>query len=366
MSDSLPETEATPQHVRRPKSIPLPPSEKPDLKSMSFDELSGFVESMGEKSFRAKQIFHWIHHHGVRDFEEMTTLSESLRKRLMNESVLSGLHLKEVLQSRDGTRKLLMETIDGHRIETVLIPSDGRMTQCISSQVGCRIGCTFCLTATMPIRRDLLPGEILDQVYHARQVLAESGENLNNLVYMGMGEPLDNFDAVVRSCDLLMDERGQGFSPRRITVSTSGLAPQIGQLATRLRVNVALSLNASDDATRDKVIPINRKYNMESLQKALQSIPREHRRKVTVEYVLLRETNDTDEDARRLVRFVKPLYVRVNLIPFNPYPGALFGRPEDRRVNAFGRILRDAGITVTVRQSRGEDIGAACGMLDGA
>jgi 23S rRNA (adenine2503-C2)-methyltransferase len=336
-----------------------------DLKGMGLPALVAYFEALGEPRYRAEQVFAWIHKQGVRSFDEMTSLSKALRESLGARAHLGGLRRRSVLRSVDGTRKIVCETTDGHAVETVLIPDGDRMTQCISSQVGCRIGCTFCLTATMPIRRDLTASEILDQVLHAQEVLSEEGGRITNIVYMGMGEPLDNLEPVIASGDLLMHPSGQGFSPRRITVSTSGLPKQMLEFCERSEMHLALSLNAADDATRDAVIPINRKYPIQTLLDAIVAIPRAGRRRVTVEYVLLGGTNDGVVDARRLAGLVKSLGVRVNLIPFNPYPGAIFQRPEPGAVDAFGRVLRDAGITVTVRTSRGQDIGAACGMLDG-
>ena len=338
-----------------------------DLKALSPLELKDQIVEWGLPAFRAKQIYQWIHVRMARSFDAMHNLGKSTIAILTQHAYLSGLELEKVLTSQDGTQKLVMRTLDGHAIETVLIPAEGRLTQCISSQVGCRIGCTFCLTATMPIRRDLTPGEIVDQVYHARGILQDEGKRISNLVYMGMGEPLDNLESVIRSCERLMCSDGYGMSGRRITISTSGLANKMDELGERLPVHLALSLNASNDAVRDQVIPINRKFPIDHLLGAIRNWPRDRRQRVTVEYVLLGDTNDSPENAMELrdllVGMEKDL--RVNLIPFNPYPGALFERPDDRAVSIFGRALRDAGLRVTVRQSRGRDIGAACGMLDG-
>ena len=341
--------------------------DKVDLKALSLDELKNVMVEFGLPAFRAKQVYQWIHVGLARTFEEMHNLGKKTVSVLNRRAYLSGLQLDKVLTSSDGTRKLVMRTEDGHSIETVLIPAEDRLTQCISSQVGCRIGCTFCLTATMPIRRDLTPGEIVDQVYHARRILEEDGKRISNLVYMGMGEPLDNLDSVIRSCERLMCSDGYGMSGRRITISTSGLANKMDELGERLPVHLALSLNASNDATRNEVIPINRKFPIAHLLGAIRNWPRDRRQRVTVEYVLLGKTNDSAENAMELRDLLEGMEseVRVNLIPFNPYPGALFVRPEERAVSVFGKVLRDAGLRVTVRQSRGQDIGAACGMLDG-
>lgn len=352
--------------VRKPKSIPVPDGGgKTDLKDLSASDLEKFVVEQGLPRFRAKQVYHWLHVKNAQSLSEMKNLGAKVQEILGDTAYVGGLVLTEVLTSNDGTRKLLLDTVDGHQLETVLIPAEDRLTQCISSQVGCRIGCTFCLTATMPVRRNLSVSEILDQVYQARRILESEGRRITNLVYMGMGEPLDNLEAVVASCERLNDSEGFGMSPRRITISTSGLIPGIQELGDRLNVNMAISLNASNDTVRDQVIPINRKYPIEELVKVMRDWPRDRRQKVTVEYVLLGGVNDRLEHANELITLLRRMEIRINLIPFNPYPGALFERPTDVDVSRFGRALRDAGYRVTVRQSRGSDIGAACGMLDG-
>lgn len=347
-------------------------SPTPDLKSLPRDELRSELSGrFGEPAFRGDQLFQWIHGRGARSYGAMSNLSRRLRERLESEAPLGGLDLEDVRVARDGTRKLLLRTRDGHRIESVVIPmNDGKITQCLSSQVGCRIGCDFCLTARMKERRDLTPAEIVDQVLWANEVLGTTpgeGSPLTNLVYMGMGEPLDNYDNVVRSIRILMDDLGQNFAGRRITVSTSGLASKIPRLGEDVPVNLALSLNASHDLQRRALIPIHRKWDMEALVSALDAFPLPPRRRITVEYVLLDGVNDTAEDARRLVRLLQGLRpkIKVNLIPFNPWPGAPYRRPDPERVTAFGKTLRDAHFHVTIRYSKGDDIGAACGQLDG-
>jgi 23S rRNA (adenine2503-C2)-methyltransferase len=241
---------------------------------------------------------------------------------------------------------------------------ENRITQCVSSQVGCKIGCDFCLTGRMTTRKNLSAGEIVDQIYWALDVL-EPGERISNIVYMGMGEPLDNYEQVTNSIRILLDEGGQNFSGRRITVSTSGVIPKLVQLGKDVPINLAISLNATTNATRTKLIPINKVWNIETLIQALRDFPLAPRRRITVEYVLLKGVNDTSDDARRLVGLLRGIRCKVNLIPFNPWPGAPYGRPDEEAVNQFGKILRDGNYTVTVRYSKGEDIGAACGQLDG-
>lgn len=341
---------------------------KPDLKAMTREALSRWVkESLGESPFRASQIFRWLHGRGARSFSEMTDLSKSLRERLESEAMIGGLTLEDVKVARDGTRKLLLRTSHGDRIESVIIPMEDRLTQCVSSQVGCKIGCDFCLTARMPLRRHLAASEIADQVYWANKVLEDAGrgERLSNLVYMGMGEPMDNYDNVVASLKILMDDAGQNMSSRRITVSTSGVVPKLERFGKEVPVNLAVSLNASHDEQRTQVIPINKVWNLEKLIGALRAYPLPPRRRITVEYVMLKGFNDTLEDASRVARLLRGIRCKVNLIPFNPWPGSKYERPTAESVDRFGQFLVDRGYTVTVRYSKGDDIGAACGQLDG-
>lgn len=329
------------------------------------------TEVLGEKRFRAEQIFRWLHDKGARSFDEMTNLSGRLRARLSEVARVGGLSLDDVKVAKDGTRKLLLRRTDGERIESVIIPMEDRITLCVSSQVGCKIGCRFCLTGRMTTRKNLPASEIVDQVLWAVKDLEArgQGERIANIVYMGMGEPLDNYDNVVASLQILLDDLGQNFSGRRITVSTSGVASKIAQLGQDVPVNLAISLNASHNAQRTELIPINKKWSIEDLFAAICEFPLANRRAVTFEYVLLAGVNDTPNDARRLVRLMKGLpremRKKVNLIPFNPWPGAPYGRPSPEAVDAFGKIVRDAHLTVTVRYSKGDDIGAACGQLDG-
>lgn len=342
-----------------------------DLKSMTRAELTTWVaEALGEPRFRAAQIFRWIHGRGARAFVDMTDLSKALRERLAEIATLGGLALEDVKVARDGTRKLLLRTSQGDRIESVIIPMEDRLTQCVSSQVGCKIGCDFCLTARMPLRRHLSSAEIADQVLWARHVLDGEGrgERISNIVYMGMGEPLDNYDNVVRSLKILMDDHGINLSSRRITVSTSGVVPKLERLAAEAEevpVNLAVSLNASHDAQRTRLIPINKVWDLGKLMGALKRFPLPARRRITVEYVMLAGVNDTLEDAARVDVLLRGLRCKVNLIPFNPWPGSKYERPTPEAVDRFGAYLVARGWTVTVRYSKGDDIGAACGQLDG-
>ncbi len=358
-----PDTSASPSAILKAATSTLP-----DLKAMTRGELATWVkESLGESAFRANQIFRWLHGRGARDFATMTDLSKPLREKLESVARIGGLVLEDVMVARDGTRKLLLRTSQGDRIESVIIPMDDRLTQCVSSQVGCKIGCDFCLTARMPLRRNLAASEIADQVYWANKVLEDAGqgERLSNLVYMGMGEPLDNFDHVVRSLKILMDDHGQNMGSRRITVSTSGVVPKLERFGKEVPVNLAVSLNASHDEQRSALIPINKVWNLDKLMAALHAYPLPPRRRITVEYVMLKGFNDTLEDASRVARLLRGLRCKVNLIPFNPWPGSKYERPTGENVDRFGQFLVDRGYTVTVRYSKGDDIGAACGQLDG-
>lgn len=341
---------------------------RPDLKAMTHAELADWVASaLGESRFRADQIFHWLHGRGVRSFTAMTNLSKPLRERLGEAARIGGLELEDVMVARDGTRKLLLRTAQGDRIESVLIPMEDRITQCVSSQVGCKIGCDFCFTARMPLRRNLAASEIADQVLWAQKVLddAGQGERVANIVYMGMGEPMDNYDQVVRSLRILMDDRGQNISSRRITVSSSGVVPKLERFGHDVSVNLAISLNASHDEQRNRVIPINKVWPLDKLMATLRAYPLQPRRRITMEYVMLAGVNDTLEDAARVARLLRGLRCKVNLIPFNPWPGSKYERPTPEAVDRFGQYLVDRGYTVTVRYSKGDDIGAACGQLDG-
>ncbi len=324
------------------------------------------VEALGQPTYRVEQVYRWVYQRGARDFDEMTDLPKTLRAALRAGGYSVGrVEVGRVRESVDGTRKLAVRLADGGVVETVLIPmGEGRFSQCVSTQLGCALDCKFCYTGTLGLSRNLTPGEIVDQVVVGRRAVPD-GARVTHVVYMGMGEPLHNLDAVVRSLDPLCDPDGCGFSPRRITISTSGLVPQIDKLGRTAPVNLAVSLNASSDEVRDRIMPINRRYPIDELIAALVRYPLPARRKMTIEYVLLGGVNDSEEDARRLARRLRPLSrrVRVNLIPWNPFAGPGYDRPGDAEVAAFRRILDAAGYTVTLRVTKGLDIDAACGQL---
>jgi 23S rRNA (adenine2503-C2)-methyltransferase len=358
---------------------------RPDLRSLTFSELAALVSRLGERPYRARQLYSWLHRKGAASFDAMTDLPRAFRDRLAAETRLATLSIDAVQQSADGTRKYRMRTEDGKFIESVYMPDESgpesfdpeadeeepaarvRRTLCVSTQVGCAMGCGFCMTATMGLLRNLTAGEICDQVYRVNADLRRIGvpgeRPLTNLVYMGMGEPLHNYDHVMRSLALLLSEEGANFSHRHITVSTSGLVPNIVRFGEESQVKLAVSLNATTDEQRAKLMPVDRKWDIAALIDAVRRFPSRQGRRVTFEYVLLRGVNDSDEDAVRLAALLKDLPVKVNLIPYNENPGLGFGDPGARRVAAFRKALAARGITAMVRKNRGRDIAAACGQL---
>jgi 23S rRNA (adenine2503-C2)-methyltransferase len=329
-------------------------------------ETLALAGELGLPRYRGEQVWRWVHDRGVRSFDEMSNVPRAVRELLAERTALTTLQVAEVQTSHDGTRKLRLTTADGRSIETVLIPDGSKLTQCISSQVGCALDCQFCATAKLGLTRHLSAGEIADQVYRARALLAEvaPGRRITNLVYMGMGEPLHNFQGVARSLDILTSELGASLSPRRITVSTVGLVPGIEKLG-RLprRPNLAVSLNASCDEVRDRLMPVNRRFPISVLLETLRRYPLERRRRITFEYVLLAGVNDTLADADRVARLVRGIPCKVNVIPWNPHPGAPYRRPAPEVVDAFQNRLKAGGVATYLRTPRGDDIDAACGQL---
>lgn len=335
-----------------------------NLTEMTRAQTEAAVLALGEPRFRAAQIYQWVFAKGARSIDEMTNLSKALRQKLVDAGFTVGrVTVGKVRESIDTTRKLAIKLADGAVVETVLIPmGEGKFTQCLSSQVGCALDCQFCYTGTLGLSRHLTPGEIVDQVVMARKVLPADAR-ITNLVYMGMGEPLHNFDGVVGSLANICDPEGLDYSPRRVTVSTSGLVPGIVKLGRTAPVNLALSLNATTDEVRDQIMPVNKRWPIAQLIQALRDYPLPPRRKLTVEYVLLGGLNDTDANAQRLAALLRGLEVRINLIPWNPFSGPKYARPTDERVARFHQILDTKGYTVTVRVTKGLDIDAACGQL---
>jgi 23S rRNA (adenine2503-C2)-methyltransferase len=355
-----------------------------DLLSLDREAMEKFVvEDLGERTFRARQIFRWLHDKLAGSFEEMTDLSKKLRHRLEEQAAIVRPSIDDVKVSSDGTRKYQLRTWDDHVIEAVFIPDasgPGRNALCVSSQVGCAMGCRFCATAAIQLKRHLSPGEIAGQLYVVTQDVNENvdlqhrAENqpegpgklprpVTNIVYMGMGEPLHNFAGVVGSSDLITHDDGLGYSSRRLTVSTSGLVPAIERLGEQTDLQIAISLNATTDEVRSDIMPVNKKWRIEDLLQACRDFPLKARRRITFEYVMLAGVNDSDEDARRLIQLVGDLKCKVNLIPFNPHPLSPYERPSNTRVDTFQKILEAAHVSTYRRTTRGLDIDAACGML---
>jgi 23S rRNA (adenine2503-C2)-methyltransferase len=334
-----------------------------NIKDLSPTELEEFVVNLGEKPYRARQIGKWIYKKGVTSFDDMTDLPKGFREILRDSASIPSLSLMQEQISRDGTRKYLFELWDGNRIESVLIPDSGRLTLCISSQVGCALGCTFCLTGRVGRIRNLKPSEILDQFL---QVNSRSSRPVTNIVFMGMGEPLDNLDNTVRALKTFTHPDFIGFSPKKITVSTSGLVPKIRELGERISVNLSVSLNAPRDGVRNEIMPINRKYPIKELVEESKRFPFPNRKVLTFEYVLLSGVNDSDTDARELGELLKGVSCKVNLIPFNEASPLLYKSPSDARVLVFQTVLIGYGLNVRIRKNRGRDILGACGQLAAA
>jgi 23S rRNA (adenine2503-C2)-methyltransferase len=334
-----------------------------ELVGMLPDEMEQFVLSLGEKPFRARQLTDWIYKKGVTDIDRMTDLSNAFRLLLSHNARVTLPAVTKVTEAADGTVKFLLELADGAAIESVIIPDEGRTTLCVSSQTGCALGCTFCMTGRLGKRRDLTAGEIVGQVLVARDYLGTRGEALTNIVFMGMGEPLLNYDQLRRALTLILGDQGLSFSWRHVTVSTAGIPEAITRLGKEVLVNLAVSLNAPDDETRDRIMPMNRKYPLDALMAALSAYPLKRGRRITIEYVLLSGVNDTEDHARALVRLVRGIPVKINLIPFNPFPGAPFSRPDYGRVLGFQEILISAHLNAIIRKSKGGGIAAACGQL---
>jgi 23S rRNA (adenine2503-C2)-methyltransferase len=347
------------------------PETRPDLRSLAREELDGIVAELRERPFRARQIHRWLHLRGVATLDEMTDVPRGLRAALAERFTLTTLERVEEHRSVDGTIKWKWRTADGRPVESVYMPEAERKTLCVSSQAGCAMGCTFCLTATMGLLRNLTVGEIVDQVHRANRRLVELGEGegprpLTNLVFMGMGEPLANFENLKGALTTLLSEDGPNFSHRHVTVSTSGLAPMIRRLGEETQVKLAVSLNATTDETRSRIMPINLRYPIAELLRACRAFPMKQGRRITFEYVMLGGVNDGDEDAVRLARILKGIPSKVNLIPYNESPGLALRAPEAARIERFQEHLVAAGLTAVVRKSRGRDIAAACGQLAAA
>jgi 23S rRNA (adenine2503-C2)-methyltransferase len=351
------------------------PDGRTELVGLSKAQIRAALESQGldgrQAKLRAKQLWHWIYNRGASDFSTMTDIAKAQRPWLAERFAISRPTVVTAQVSSDGTRKWLLRTHDGNEFETVFIPDADRGTLCVSSQVGCTLNCTFCHTGTMKLVRNLEPSEIVGQVMLARDSLGEwpsqpEGRMLTNIVMMGMGEPLYNFDNVRDALKIVMDGDGLGLSRRRITLSTSGVVPMMERAGQEIGVNLAVSLHSVRKDVRDEIVPLNRKYGIEQLLEACAAYPgATNARRITFEYVMLKDKNDSDEDARELVRLIRKykLPAKVNLIPFNPWPGAAYECSTDERIRAFSNIVFEAGISAPVRTPRGRDIDAACGQL---
>ena len=336
-----------------------------DIAGLELAELEARLVELGAPKYHARQIFAWIHRRGVTDFAAMSDLPKALRSRLAEAWTVSTPALVRKDVSTDGTTKYLFQLGDGTRIESVYIPDTPAQTFCISSQVGCAMACGFCLTGKMGLTRHLTAAEIEGQVrVLAHDLGLAAPDRAFNIVVMGMGEPLHNYDAVMKGLRILADEHGLAVNPRRVTLSTVGVLPALERLATEpLMPNLAISLHATTEEQRDLLVPINRKYGLKELLEACRRFPVKRRERITFEYVMLKDVNDTDDDARRLVRLLNGIRAKVNLLPLNEAAGIPYERPSDARVNRFAQIVAERGVVVSVRKSRGRDIRAACGQL---
>jgi 23S rRNA (adenine2503-C2)-methyltransferase len=335
--------------------------ERINVKALSQDRIFHFIEDMGLPRYRATQLLHWIYQEYVSEIDEITEFSKDLRDRLKTFSFIAHVNPVKRLRSKDGTEKFLFSLEDGETVESVMIPDNDRLTLCLSSQVGCAMGCRFCLTGKLGFIRNLRAYEIVDQIIAVNRIIRPE-RRISNIVFMGMGEPLANFDEVVealRRITVLI-----GISKRKITLSTAGLASEIGALAKKAPdVNLAVSLNATTDQSRSEIMPINKKYPLRSLIDACRKFPLGPRRRITFEYVLIKGVNDSDEHAQRLVRLLRGLRCKINLIPLNPHAEGPYERPSDSTILGFQRILIRNDLTALIRESKGQDISAACGQL---
>ena len=333
-----------------------------DIKSLTKTDLESWLVGRGEKPYRAGQILKWLYQRGATTFDQMSDLSLVLRTQLAQAFSINRLACVRMTQANDDTRKFLFALADDRYIESVLIPAEGRLTLCISSQVGCAMGCRFCATAQVRPVRDLTATEIINQIWEAQRTLPAE-QKLTNLVFMGMGEALANYDHVMKALGVITAEWGFNFSPRRVTVSTVGLVPQMHRLLSETNVNLTVSLTATTNELRNTLMPVNRRFPLEQLLAACRTLPMSPRKRVTFAYTMLKDVNDSNDDARRLTRLLHGIRAKVNLIPFNPFPGTSFLPTPRPQIDQFRQILLDKGIHATVRESRGQDAQAACGQL---
>jgi 23S rRNA (adenine2503-C2)-methyltransferase len=338
-------------------------AEKVDLKNLSPQELKQFITSFGKERYRSLQMLRWLYREGVHSIDEMTNLSKKFREELKEVSTLSSLRPLRVEESKDGTKKFLFELEDENLIESVLISDKSRLTLCVSTQVGCAFGCRFCLTGKKGWKRNLMVSEILNQILAVRETLKDES-SITNIVLMGMGEPLANYDNTFKAIELMVHPEAFKFSSRRVTLSTAGLLPELERLSKdKVSLRLAISLNASDEETRSYLMPVNRRYPLKKLLEVCRHFPLRPRTRITFEYVLVEGINDTLQDAKRLVKLLRGIPSKINLIPLNEAPGIPFKKPSDEKVREFQEILMKGGFTAIVRASKGADISAACGQL---
>jgi 23S rRNA (adenine2503-C2)-methyltransferase len=334
-----------------------------NIKDLTLEGLAAWLKSQGEPPFRARQVFQWLYQRQVRSFDEMSNVSKPLRQLLAERFTIGGFDVDTMAASEDGSRKFAFRLADGKRIESVLMPNATHYTLCLSTQVGCAMGCDFCMTARMGLERNLTAGEIVQQVVECARVI-EDGKILRNLVFMGMGEPFHNYDNLVQALDILGEDLGFGFSWRRMTVSTSGLVPAIRRFAKdKTRAMLAVSLNGARDEVRSRLMPVNKRWNIAALMEACREFPSDSRYRLTFEYVLIAGVTDAIADAKKLVKLLHGMKCKVNLIPYNAGPDSPYQAPAMGHVRAFQEELLNRGILATVRISKGQDIAAACGQL---
>jgi 23S rRNA (adenine2503-C2)-methyltransferase len=338
---------------------------KRSIKDLTLAEFAAYLEETQQAPYRARQIWQWLFQKRATAFSEMTNLSASLRRQLDDDFEISRLRVVRRAEARDGTVKFLFGLKDGENIESVLIPETKRLTLCVSTQAGCGFGCAFCATALLGLKRNLRASEIIDQVLEASRTLTDD-RRITHIVLMGMGEPLANYTETLKALTVMTDTSwGLGFSPRRVTLSSVGLVPQIKRLMEETRVNLAISLHAASDEVRGRLMPVNRKYSLRELIECCRALPIPRRKRITFEYVLLRGVNDSVQDAEQLAQLLGGIRCKINLIPFNPHPGSAFQRPSEAEIERFQAVLQGHGMQINVRRPRGDDIQAACGQLQG-
>lgn len=347
-------------------------TEQVNLLDLNRQAMRAFFVEMGEKPFRAEQVMKWIYHHGVDDFDEMTNINKALRQKLQHRCVIEAPEIAVQQQATDGTIKFALRLAGGQEVESVWIPEEDRATLCVSSQVGCALECTFCSTAQQGFNRNLTVSEIIGQVWRVAKTIGLSKDSrqrpITNVVMMGMGEPLLNLKNVVPAMDLMLDDYAFSLSKRRVTLSTSGVVPALDMLGDQIDVALAISLHAPDDTLRDEIVPVNKKYPIETFLAAVRRYlakSNANQGKVTVEYVMLNGINDSTDQAQELAKVLKQTPCKINLIPFNPFPGSPYGRSSNSRIDRFAKVLMSHGYTVVTRKTRGDDIDAACGQLVG-